>query len=271
MRSESEPIRTRARIRPPGRVGHESVPGRQVCLIFLALCCAGVGQNLQALDADSARFNELAHRVQSAPADALAGDALRSLCRQRKIVRRCIDFLDSIAEAHPTVDAIVFNAALAYVDELPNHSLLVQGRLSLHSIEHVSSVLVREPDNWIALYIRGLNNLYWPIWYRRSDRAIADLIRCTQLSRDLPPARRQPYMALSYLALGDTYARLDRLDEAQVVWKEGLSMYPSKELRDRLGIARSQLHETIENIRSRDVPIDTSLQNFTAGFAGGGS
>jgi tetratricopeptide (TPR) repeat protein len=247
---------------------HTRVRGWQIPLLVLALGCANFGGNLRALEAGMAQFDALSHKLESAPQDALAGDALRKVCREQKIVRRCIDFLDQLAEKHPTVDALVFNAALAYVDELPNHTLLVQGRLSLHSIEHVSGILVREPDNWIALYIRGLNNLYWPIWYRRSDRAIADLTRCTQLSRNLAPERRQPYMALSYVALGDTYVRLDRIDEALAVWKEGLSMYPSKELRERIGTARPQLHDMIESIRSRDVPIDTSLEAFSAAIRG---
>jgi tetratricopeptide (TPR) repeat protein len=243
-----------------------TVCGGRVLLAVLALFSTILNGELQALEPAGNRFDTLSRKLESAPQDTLAADELRKVCREQRIVRHCIDFLDQLVEKHPDIDALLFNAALAYVDELPNHTLLVQGRLSLHSIEHVSAILTREPDNWIALYIRGLNNLYWPIWYRRSGRAIDDLTHCTQLSRNLPPAKRQPYMALSYVALGDTYVRLDRIDEALAVWKEGLGLFPSKELRDRIDTARPQLKDKIEGLRSRDVPIDTGLAAFMAGI-----
>jgi tetratricopeptide (TPR) repeat protein len=210
------------------------------------------------------RFDELSRRVQAAPADAMAGNILRKVCREEKAVERCIALFDKLAEGHPDVEAVRINAALAYVDELPNHSLYTQAKLSTHSMEHVSAILATDPDNWLALYIRGLNNLYWPIWYRRTDRAIADLAHCIRVSEGLSAARQRPYMALAYVALGDTYARLERIDEALAVWKKGARIYESVQLRDRIGAQPRMLHETIEKIRSRDVPIDTDLGVFSA-------
>jgi tetratricopeptide (TPR) repeat protein len=185
-------------------------------------------------------------------------------------VERCIDLFDRLAAGHPTVDAVRFNAALAYVDNLPNHSLYMQARISTHSMDHVSAILARDPGNWLALYIRGLNNLYWPLWYRRTDRAIADLGRCVQIGEELPAARRKPYMALAYVALGDTYARLERIDQALAVWRQGAKLYPSKQLQERIGAEPRLLHEMIERIRDRDVPIDTDLRIFAADSGAGG-
>jgi hypothetical protein len=150
------------------------------------------------------------------------------------------------------------------VDELPDHSLYIQARLSTHSIAHVSAILERDSGNWLALYIRGLNNLYWPLWYRRTERAIADLERCIQLSEALPPPQRKAYMVLAYVALGDTYARLSQIDAARAIWSQGTSQYVSQQLQDRLQLQPALVHERIESMRSRDVPIDTDLKVFVS-------
>ena len=215
-------------------------------------------------------FEELSRRLEATPADMLAGNTLRRVCREEKSVERCIVLFDRLADSYPGVQAVRINAALAYVDELPNHSLYMQARISTHSMDHVSAILKADPDNWLALYIRGLNNLYWPLWYRRTDRAIADLTHCIQVSEKLLPAQRKLYMALGYVALGDTYARLDRIDDALAVWKRGSALYASKQLQDRIRTDPHRLHELIEGIRSRDVPIDTDLRTFIADAGVGG-
>jgi hypothetical protein len=213
---------------------------------------------------DDAQFDTLLHQVEASPGDLLAGNSLRRLCREQKSVDHCIEALDRVAAGHPAEDAIRINAALAYVDELPGHSLYIQARLSTHSIQHVSAILERDSGNWLALYIRGLNNLYWPLWYRRTDRAIVDLKQCIQLSEALPPPQRKPYMVLAYIALGDTYGRLSQIEDARAIWTRGASQYTSHQLQDRLQMQPSLLHERIEAIRSREVPIDTDLKVFVS-------
>jgi hypothetical protein len=207
-------------------------------------------------------FERLSASVAASPDDLLAGDRLRQLCRQRRSIERCVEFFEKMSTRYPKANAVHFNAALAYVDNLPHHTLFLQATYSAHSISHASAILQREPDNWLALYIRGLNNLYWPLWYQRTDWAIADLTRCTQMSRATPPARRRAYMALAFLALGDVYARLNRVPEAITTWKEGMSLVPSPQLRQRLSTAPTAVHDIVEQIRNRDIPIDTGLAVF---------
>lgn len=207
-------------------------------------------------------FDRLAQAAAAAPDDMLAGDRLRQLCRQQKSIERCVEFFEKMSVRYPKANAVHFNAALAYVDNLPHHTLFLQATYSTHSIEHASAILQREPDNWLALYIRGLNNLYWPLWYQRTDWAIADLTRCTQMSRAVPPARRRGYMALAFVALGDVYARLNRVPEAISTWKDGMSLFPSPQLRQRLSQAPVAVHDVVERIRNRDIPIDTGLAVF---------
>lgn len=210
----------------------------------------------------SGPLETLIRAVAAAPQDMLAGDRLRRVCREQQAVARCVEFFEQLVAKYPYSDALRFNAALAYVDSLPNHTLLLQAAYSSHSIEHASAVLKREPDNWLALYIRGLNNLYWPLWYQRTDWSIADLTRCTQMARSLPADQRHPYMALSFVALGDVYARLDQIPAAIDTWKEGLRLVPSQQLQQRLAIAPASIHEVVEKIRNRDVPVDTGLEVF---------
>lgn len=207
-------------------------------------------------------FVATTQRVAAEPDNLLAGIELRRKCREQHAVERCIKFLDELVQQHPNVRATRYNASLAYVDNLPGLSLMSQARLSTHSMAHASAVLERAPDDWLALYIRGLNNLYWPLWYRRTDRAIADLKRCTEISEALSPAQRRPYMALAYLALGDVYARLDQPSEARAVWSRGSERHPSEQLRSRLALAPERVADAVEAIRSRDVPIDTDVSFY---------
>ncbi len=219
-------------------------------------------QSAAVLGSDDAWFDATTQRVAAAPGDLIAGIELRRKCREQHAVERCIKFLDELARQHPNVRATRYNASLAYVDNLPGLSLMSQARLSTHSMAHASAVLERVPDDWLALYIRGLNNLYWPLWYRRTDRAVADLKRCTELSEALPTAQRRPYMALAYLALGDVYARLEQPSEARAVWSRGSERHASEQLRSRLALAPEQVAQAVEAIRSRDVPIDTDVSFY---------
>jgi len=209
-----------------------------------------------------ADFDRLSQVVAASPQDMLAGDRLRQLCRQQRSIERCVEFFEKLSVRYPKTNAVQLNAALAYVDNLPHHTLFLQAAYSTHSIEHASAILQREPDNWLALYIRGLNNLYWPLWYQRTDWAIADLTRCTQMSRAARPEQRREYMALAFLALGDVYARLNRVPDAISTWKEGVNLFPSPQLRQRLSAAPAAVHGLVEQIRNRDIPIDTGLAVF---------
>lgn len=242
-----------------------SVPRRNVVArrrAIRALVLALLLQGAAAIAADEGWFDATTQRVAAAPDNLLAGIELRRKCREQHAVERCIKFLDELARQHPNARATRYNASLAYVDNLPGLSLMSQARLSTHSMEHASAVLERVPDDWLALYIRGLNNLYWPLWYRRTDRAIADLKRCTELSEALQTEHRRPYMALAYLALGDVYARLDQPSEARAVWSRGSERHASEQLRSRLALAPEQVAQAVEAIRSRDVPIDTDVSFY---------
>jgi tetratricopeptide (TPR) repeat protein len=209
-------------------------------------------------------FQALAERVTSKPEDWVAGNELRRWCRAKKKVDDCVDFFEKVVAAHPTARGVRYNAALAYIDKLPGHSLLVQAKLSTNSIGHATAVIENSPDDWLALYIRGLNNLYWPKWYRRAGRTAMDMQRLVDFAEKLPPDGRRSWMALAYIGLGDAYALLDQPKEALETWRRGAALFNSAELNLRLKFASGQVERSIEEIRSRENPVDTDLKFYQA-------
>jgi len=209
-----------------------------------------------------AQFAEVSQQVAAHPEDLSAGNRLRRICREQRIYDQCIEFFAALVKAHPHTAAVRYNAALANIDNLPGHSLLAQARLSTSSIEHASAVLERSPDDWLALYIRGLNQLYWPTWYRRTGRAVTDLTRCVSISEGLPAEQRRQYMALAHAALGDAYVKLEKFAEARQVWERGALLHPSAVLTQRLQIPLASLGEAISELRSREVPVDTDIEFY---------
>lgn len=226
-------------------------------LTWVVLSVVGAGAFAIASDAPD-RFQLLADQITARPGDIVTGSRLRQLCRQDRILDRCIGFFDSLVERHPREANLRYNAALAYVDNVPGHSIVTQARLSTHSIDHATAVLDADPNDWFALYIRGVNNIYWPSWYRRNGRAIADLERCVQMAET--GAERKPYHALAYVALGDALIKADREPDAKHVWRRGLAYGAFTDLlKTRLAKGGEELRDFIDAVRSRDVPVDTDI------------
>jgi len=234
--------------------------------VFLrALVCAVVWLLVHATpaSAEAQSFDLLALKVTVAPEDLVAGNELRRWCRTRKAVDRCVEFFNELTGAYPEASGARYNAALAYIDKLPGHSLLVQAKLSTSSIAHATTIIDRKPGDWLALYIRGLNNLYWPKWYRRAGRTAVDMQSLINATEALPDSERRPYMALAYVALGDAYVLLDEPEEARRTWTRGAALYRSAELQQRLSLKPEELTQKIEAIRSRERPVDTDLAFYT--------
>ena len=217
---------------------------------------------ISAAPAHADDFQLLAERVRIQPDDWVAGNELRRWCRAQKKVDDCVDLFEKVVAAHPTARGVRYNAALAYIDKLPGHSLLVQAKLSMNSIDHATAVIDNRPDDWLALYIRGLNNLYWPKWYRRAGRTAMDMQRLVDSTEKLPLDGRRSWMALAYIGLGDAYALLDQPDEALKTWRKGAALFNSAELTWRLTLASGQIERSIEEIRSREIPVDTDLKFY---------
>ncbi|HEY6911934.1 MAG TPA: tetratricopeptide repeat protein [Myxococcales bacterium] len=227
------------------------MPRASVLLPLLLL--AGASRGADSIDA-------LVEQMQARPADLELGNRTRALCRTLRQTARCVDLINQVAASHPAVPEARYQAALAYVDELPGHSILKQGRLSSRSMDHASAVLAARPDDWLALYIRGMNHLYWPLIFRHLDSAIADLRRCATVVEALPAPERKSYHALVYLALGDALARKGEPAQARAAWQRAAELDPgSAAAAARLRLRDEEQADFVAANRDLDKPIDTDL------------
>lgn len=172
------------------------------------------------------------------------------------------NFFSALAQRQNT-DAVLLNLSLTYVDRLRGKNLLQQGFLSTRSQSAVEQIIQRNPDHWLAWYIRGINNLYWPDWFGKAIYAQEYLTKAVAISKNQPPPQRTTHdmYALGYLTLGDAYALLDKPTEAERTWTEGLNFYPYvAELRQRLNLPATELHQRVRALRDVNQPIDTDLK-----------
>ncbi len=162
------------------------------------------------------------------------GTALRLEMVKAGRDQELMSFLESMDQ---TVPEIELQLALAYVDLLQNPALgtASMGKISFHSIEQVSRILERYPYDFMAHYARGINNLYWPVGLKRTDRAIQDLAFCVAVARKFKDHGETVLWPLAYTALGDALVKNGQVDEGYRVWKDGQKAYPDfAELRDRV-------------------------------------
>lgn len=204
-------------------------------------------------------FVVLTRRLSYNPDDLRAGDKLRSLCRKRNTVDRCIDVLNALTERHPKNKFLRYHAALAYVDQVPGHSLFKQGWLSTRSMNHVTSVIEQDATDWPAYYIRGLNGIYWPKSFRKLSGAIDDLETCIALSNAAPEGLRRPYHGLAYIALGDAYVKNGMVEDALRVYQIGAAIFDSEKLRYRLSLTHEELAVYVNDLRHTDRRVDTDI------------
>lgn len=188
-------------------------------------------------------------------------------------------FFAALAARKPT-DEVLLNLSLSHVDQMMGKNLLQQGNLSSRSQDAVEPIIKRNPKHWVAWYIRGLNNLYWPDWFRKAATAQEYLAKAVALHEQLGPVEQDEddKYALGYLALGDAYALLDQPAQAKQTWQKGMGSYPYVAvLRERLAIADAELHAKVRALRDADKPVDTDLSfmwrhlspTFTVTLTGG--
>lgn len=204
-------------------------------------------------------YLETLDAIRMRPDDIRQGNTLRAECRKNKQVDQCIDDLNKLADTYPGIREIRYNAALAYVDKLPGFSLYRQGWLSTRSIAHMTTVIDKHPDDWLAFYIRGMNNLHWPLWFQRTGMAIEDLQRCIDIVETSQEKAVQAYYVLCYVALGDAHVKANQPQQAHAVWERGLALYPAKQIKERLNLKDNELSDYVAAVRDLNKPIDTDL------------
>lgn len=169
--------------------------------------------------------------VRSDPENLVYGNLLRQELLARERYEELTRFWAELPEQGTKVR---IQHALALVDGMqdPHIGNANLGRLSMASMAELGVILDENPYHWVARYARGLNNLYWPIGFKRVDKALSDLGFALAIQQSLPD-QRPGYLALTYAAYGDALVKTDRVGAGVRVWKEGLKLFPEAEILQR--------------------------------------
>jgi hypothetical protein len=170
-------------------------------------------------------------------------------------------FFAALAKRKPT-NPVLLNLSLAYVDQMMGKNLLQQGNLSTRSQDVAEQLIKHNAHPWVAWYIRGINNLYWPDWFGKASLAREYLAEAVAIHGRLSPPEQagNDMYALGYLALGDAHALLDEPAKARQAWQQGARVYPYfARLGERLKLADGDLHAAVRAARDANKPVDTDL------------
>jgi len=193
------------------------------------------------------------------PENLRAGAEYRQHVIAVRAYDRAIKFLDKLAR-RPEAGAHAFmNLALAYVDKVPDVGAIRQLYLGRDAIDALTKSLDRQQD-FIALYIRGLINLYYDtLVFKRTDKGVADL----EEAKRITAARQEPWISRVYVALGDGYWRLKQPDRARAVWRDGLARFPNTTaLAERAAATDATVRAIIAHALDPNVRVDTSLREL---------
>ena len=141
------------------------------------------------------------------------------------------------------VNEMFYNLAFAYIDKIPTVGPMGSGFLSKRAIAQFQLVLDREPDDWVATYGIGMNYLHWPDYFKKNDSASKFLEESLALQKQ---DQLKPYYILTYIRLGDAYAKTGEIDKAYQVWEEGLEHYSDhKDLVDRVQTSKDKIGQAM--------------------------
>jgi tetratricopeptide (TPR) repeat protein len=161
---------------------------------------------------------------------------------------------------------LAYNAALAYIDNLAGRGLVSQGYNASRSLDILGDLLEANPEDWIARYIRGMNYLHWPKWFRKTKLAKNEFLTCIEQSKrpDFQFKGFNPgeqVFHLAYIGLSDAYVLLGSLEEAQNILQQAYNRFGAMPaIKQRQKLNQQQLTDFVKNLRSLDSPIDTSLE-----------
>jgi len=192
-----------------------SGPGRAAYDQGVAL--AAKGQKVEAL----ASFEDAVRRE---PQNLRYSNAYRMAATKFGEHDRSIKLFEELAAgATPPVEAY-YNLGFAYIDKIPLLGEMGRGLQSKRSLKQFEKALAREPQSWIAEFGVGMNYLHWPTFFRRAPLAIDAFEKCLAMQEGKPV---RPYFVLTYIRLGDAYARNDQVGLALETWDKGLTLFPN--------------------------------------------
>jgi tetratricopeptide (TPR) repeat protein len=178
---------------------------------------------------------------------------------QAEAYDRCLAFFDELTKAHPESASAALNYGFAYVDKIPVSGSITQVIHANTALNHFTRSIELEPT-WIGYYTRGNSYLFWPRIFNRTQLGIDDLRKALEIQKS---QAKRPYHQRVYASLGDGYWKMDQLDRARDIWRDGLQHFPeSAELRERLEANTEDLERIIGGSYDPNQRVNTDLREI---------
>ena len=175
---------------------------------------------------------------------------------------RAIRFFEQLVAAHPRAANAYLNYGFAYVDKIPAAGAITQVILANSALTQFTRAIELE-RSWIALYTRGASYLFWPKIFGRARFGITDLEDALRLQRTQP---KRPYHVRTFIALGDGYWKVDDLERARAIWREGVREFPGDAtLEARLSADAATVARVVEQAFDPARRVDTDLSELWSG------
>jgi hypothetical protein len=97
------------------------------------------------------------------------------------------------------------------------------GILAMQADQSFNAALKIDPANWEAQFVKYSTMVYWPAEPTRDNEAAQKLAGLIDQQEALP---QQPHFAQTYIALGNQYQKMGKLDFAEATWRVGLGKFP---------------------------------------------
>jgi tetratricopeptide (TPR) repeat protein len=172
---------------------------------------------------------------------------------------RSIEFFEKLLASYPKSANLHLNYGFAYVDKIPIAGSITQVILANTALGEFSKAVDLQPG-WLAYYTRGASYLFWPKIFDKAPLGVADLEKALALQQDRP---KKSYYVRTYIALGDGYCKVEKMDRARATWQEGLRQFPdNSQLKDRLSLHGDELAKLIDNNFDPNKRVDTDLREI---------
>jgi len=138
--------------------------------------------------------------------------------------------LQQRAAANPTDAEIPTTLGEALLNKLKamhdagNTDRTDMGILALQADQSFNNALKIDPKNWEAQFVKASSMFYWPPDAQRDTDAAQMLSSLIDQQDGMP---LNPVFAQTYVALGNQYQKMGKLDEAMATWALGAQKFPS--------------------------------------------
>jgi tetratricopeptide (TPR) repeat protein len=236
-----------------------------VFLTGVSITCAFVGANPRDVLKSIASIDHLLTLIEfeaaltADPDNIRFGSEYRQAVIQADAYDRCIKFFEKLTADNPNASNAWLNLGLAYVDKIPAAGSITQVILANTAISYLSKSINLRPS-WINLYCRGNSYLFWPKIFRRGPLGLADLEQVMKIQKQ---DKKRTYHVKAYIALGQAHWKMDDVDKAKAIWKEGAALFPDNvQLKALLAKDGDDLQEYIDDVLDPNKRVDTNLQEL---------